>query len=358
MQWYDGPTRPDRSPPPAGDSAPPAQRSRSGRGPSSRDGFPGDDPYAPPPFGDGTDADVAEAGSPRRRLPRWVRFTLAVASALVLGWLALARLTAPHADVQVSRPRFVDNFTAQVDVTVNSRVSDPQVVLPPQPPALPGLEFAGTNGEVRATPQGSVQWQSMRLPGHGRREFSLFWKVRDCAQAVAAGEREVAVPLRVVGAGGAGSTLRLSVGVQHGLLPSVCTTDPGSGRPRFVETGPVRGTGPGSLMVLVTVQNVGGRPLTYHDTVMTADPSVRVVSPSGDSAGQDAGPRGQPRLVPVGEQRTIPLDFRSNDCRVPLDGAAMVTMRFTDGETAARPVELPVRLADRWENFLGVCAES
>ncbi|GAA2755762.1 hypothetical protein [Actinopolymorpha rutila] len=374
MQWYDGPARPDRLPPPVSDPPPPAEESRSDRGRSYGDGSPGarsrdpdprggpaydSDPYARRPApGDGMDADVAEVGSPRRRLPRWVRFALAVATALVVGWLALTRLTAPDADVRVSRPRFVDNFTTRVDVTVRSRVGDPQVVLAPRPSALPGLEFAGVNGAADPTVQGRVEWRSIRLPGHGQRGFSLYWKVRDCADALAAGEREVAVPLRVVGAGGAGSTLRMSLGVQSGLLPSVCTTDQGTGRPRLVDTGPVRGAGPSSLLVFVTVQNVGGRPLTYRDTVVTAAPSVRVVSPSGDSAGPDPVRQGQPRLVPVGEERTIPLDFRANDCRVPLDSAAMVTMRFTGGEASARPVELTVRLADSWENFLGVCAES
>ncbi|MFD2079243.1 hypothetical protein SAMN05421678_102511 [Actinopolymorpha cephalotaxi] len=357
MQWYDGPTRPDRKPAPVSEPAPSPEGSRSGRDRSYAGSSPGGDPYAPRSFGDGTDADVAETGAPRRRLPRWVRFTLGVATALVLGWLALTRLTAPGAEVQVSRPRFVDNFTARVDVTVRSRIGDPQVVLPPQPPALPGLEFAGVNGLADPTAQGRAEWRSMQLPGHGRREFSLYWKVRDCAPALAAGDREVAAPLRVVDPGGARSTLRLSVGVQRGLLPSVCTSDPGAGRARLVDTGPVRSDGSRSLLLLVTVQNVGGRPLTYRDTVVAADPSMRVVSPSGDSAGPDAARPGQPRLVPVGEERAIPLDFRANDCRVPLDGAAEVTMRFSDGGASARQVALPVRLADSWENFLGVCAE-
>ncbi|SDT26724.1 hypothetical protein [Actinopolymorpha singaporensis] len=368
MQWYDGPTRPDRQPPPVSDRPPPAAGSRSGRRPyadaspyaGSRDRDPrgrqasGGDPYARPASGEGTDADVAEVGSPRRRLPRWVRFSLAVATALVVGWLALTRLTAPDADVRAARPRFPDNFTTQVDVTVRSRVGDPQVVLPPRPPALPGLEFAGTNGEAGPTVQGRMEWRSIEVPGHGQRGFSLYWKVRDCADALAAGEREVAVPLRVVGARGAGSTLRLSVGVQRDLLPSVCTTDQDAGRPRLVAAGPVRGAGRDTLQVLVTVQNVGGRPLTYRDTVVTADSSLRVLSLSGDSARPDAVGQDQPRLVPVGEERTIPLVFHANDCRVPVDSAAAVTMRFAG--QPGRPVELPVRLADNWENFLGVCA--
>lgn len=368
MQWYDGPTRPDREPPPVSDPPPPAEGSRSEHR-SYADGYPGagsrdpdsrgrraygGDPYARPASGDGTDADVAEVGSPRRRLPRWVRFTLAVATALVVGWLALTRLTAPDADVRVSRPRFVDNFTTQIDVTVRSRVGDPQVVLPPRPPALPGLEFVGANGGADPTVQGRMESRSIEVPAHGQRGFSLYWKVRDCADALAAGEREVAVPLRVSGVGGAGGTLRLSLGVQRDLLPSVCTTDQEAGRPRLVAAGPVRGAGRDTLLVLVTVQNVGGRPLTYRDTVVSADSSLRVLSLSGDSARPDAAGQDQPRLVPVGEERTIPLVFHANDCRVPVDSAAAVTMRFAGASD--RPVGLPIRLADSWENFLGVCA--
>ncbi|MET9022215.1 hypothetical protein ABZV93_19760 [Actinopolymorpha sp. NPDC004070] len=344
MQWYDGPTRPDRKPPAVSEPPPPSAGFRSDRDRSHRDDSPYADPYARTSFDDGTDADVAEVGSPQRRLPRWVRFTLGVAAALVLGWLALTRLTAPDADVQASRPRFVDNFTARVDVTVRSRVGGPQVVLPPEPPALPGLEFAGVNGVTDMTVQGRVEWRPIQLPGHGQREFSLFWKVRDCAPALAAGEREVAVPLRVAGAGGARSTLRLSVGVQRDLLPSVCTTDPDTGRPRLVEVVPPALVGSG-LEAVVSVQNVGGRPLTYRETVIAADPSRKV--------GGDAHPS---VVVPVGGQRTIPLPFQPNDCRLPVDSAAMVTMRFTTGGSSGRPVELPIRLADRWENFLGVCA--
>jgi hypothetical protein len=287
--------------------------------------------------------DVAEVSEPRRRnVPHWLRFGLLVLGAMVVGWLLLQRLTAADADVQVAEPRFNTNYVVQVDLTVSNRIGDPQVVLPPKPPTLPGLEYLGmfeTNGHLSDS--------ALPLAPHGRRTVTLAWKVRDCVPALAAGGRQVVVPLEVGGAIGAKATLRVSTGRQRDLLPSVCDTSPTIGQPRLVTTDHEVDADDGAIdLTMVRVQNTGGRPISFRGTVL----------PSGAALDFDhpREPSSYPPIA-VGENEVFLLASRSNDCRVPEQGPATVIMRFRS-TGSDRDETLEVRLADSWQNFVGVCA--
>ncbi|GAA5023501.1 hypothetical protein [Actinopolymorpha pittospori] len=291
--------------------------------------------------------DVAEVGEPRRRnVPRWLRFGLLVLGAMVVGWLLLQRLTAADTGVEVADPRFDSNYVVQVDLTVTNRLGDPQVLLAPKPPKLPGLEYVGMFRGERVTEYGEDgSADAVPLAPHGRRTLTLVWKVRDCVPALAAGGRQVVVPLEVGRAIGAKATLQVSTGRQRDLLPSVCDTSPTTGQPRFVASESDSAPGENStITTFVRVQNTGGRPISYRSTGL----------PSG--AAIDLTPRLPDRYgpVPVGDQQAVLLSFRSNDCRVPEQGPATVVMRFRS-TGSDRDETLEVRLADSWANFLGVC---
>lgn len=287
-------------------------------------------------------SDVAEVSEPRRRnVPRWLRFGLLVLGAMVVGWLLLQRLTAADAEVDVADPRFDSNYVVQVDLTVSNRIGDPQVLLPPKPPALPGLRYLGmfrTNSHISDS--------ALSLAPHGGRTVTLAWKVRDCVPAVAAGGREVVVPLTVGRPIGAKATLRVPLGSQRDLLPSVCDTAPTTGQPRLVTTDHEVDVDSGAInLTLVRVQNTGGRPISFHGTAL----------PSGAAVDFDDArePSSYPPIA-VGENELFLLALRPNDCRVPVQGPATVIMRFRS-PGSDRLENLEVRLADSWENLLGVC---
>ncbi|WP_020577179.1 hypothetical protein [Actinopolymorpha alba] len=290
---------------------------------------------------DGTDAEseVAElADTPRRSIPRWLRLGALACVAVVTGLLLFQRLTEPAVRAEVAPPRFVDNYTVELDVSISNQSGEPQVVKV-DPPRIAGFDTALTVFKGSGQGDGSVV-----LAAHRRTTYTLAWRVRDCAATPAAGPGDVAARVTFGRTVGVRETLRLDLGEPRKLVPSICQLTPDRGQPRLVDTGHVRWTRGRPLAITITVQNTGGRPLTYRGAVL----------PSGATAG-DAGPTLRPApTVPVGGQQEITLWFEANGCRMPVGGPSTVVLRFTTAGSN-RPDSLEVRLADSWENLLGVC---
>ncbi len=285
--------------------------------------------------------DVAEESeSPRRPMPRWLRTSAIAVVVAGAGWLGFLRVTDPGVTVRTEPPRFDDNYGVELVVTVTNAGDDPLEIVPTAP-RTDGMVFTGTRTMGEAEPTDTRD--PFALAPRGRTSFALDWRVEDCVQARAGRDDDARLDLRIGPSIGPKEVLHVSAGRWGDFIPDVCRTRSDLGIPRV--SGQEVNPQWDSVFVKVTVQNVGGRGLVFR----TGD------LPAGWTHlnNYSATPLSQ-RQIPVGDRRVILLHFEAADCHAPEQGPAEVTLRF-DSVGSSTPQALRLRLADSWQNLLGVC---
>ncbi|MEQ7123924.1 hypothetical protein ABN034_05320 [Actinopolymorpha sp. B11F2] len=284
--------------------------------------------------------DVAEVVDPPRRGPGWARPVAVALVLLVAGLLLFARLTSSAVRAEAAPAAFLDSYTVELAIQLTNSGDDHLEITPDLRP-LAGMEFRGARDTAR---QPVHAQHPIQLPAQGRTTLSLTWQVTDCVPARAAKATEIALPMLVRPFVGAADTMDVSAGTLYDLTPAVCDQHPGRGVPRLV--GQEVTPGPEGVSVALDVFNGGGRPLTFRAADLPAGwihLNNVTASPATD------------RQIPVGHERTVRLRFAPHDCSAPIEGPAMLKLRFDSGD-GTRSQLLSVRLAESWANLLGVCS--
>jgi hypothetical protein len=290
------------------------------------------------------DPDVAEVSSrPSKPRPRWlVRAGIWVVVVAVAA-LVLWRLTADKATASLQDVRFVTKYAAEVDFVATNQTGDDLYVLP-RVADRAGFEVVGMTIRGRYY-DGSPT--AIAVAERQTEAISMRVAVTDCVLAAGASRESELELTIVVGAYGGGRDAVPVGGTMpswSSLLPPVCDDAPDRGIASVADVDLLT-TQHGYAEVKVTVQNTGGRPISWVQRAQRL--------PTGRVSVRPAERSDTAKTLSPGRSTEFRVLVDREDCTTSGDGAAVVVLEFESGQKD--PQRLPVELNESWTNLLGPC---
>lgn len=283
--------------------------------------------------------DIAEVAE-QRRMPTWAKRALWIGlPVLAVVLFVVARSISDDYRIAVDPVRFDQRYEAGIDVRVTNLTDGLQGVII-RLPSDNGLVLHDVIGVQRDFPN-----QAPIYVVEIGQETTLTLRVRptDCAKARAAASEPAELTLEIGPLIGRKDTVRTSLGTWDDLIPPACDDAPNRGLPKLADQN-VLSAG-SAVVVRLDVDNAGGLPLDFAGATLDRGVPAEVLMAANVP---------EQRRLGIGRGARVELAFRAGDCRVPEDGPARVTLRFTTPGTG-KTETLRVDLADSWTNLLGAC---